>query len=256
MPIPLQKEIIYGPILSRRLGCSLGINLLSLSRKICTFDCLYCQYGFTRNPDIEFSGKTIPFHDVESIVKALSKSLLNRSEIPCDLKSVTLAGNGEPTLHPKLNKVIKSIKKIQKEFAPEVKLTILSNSGLVHIPEIRDALKLLDRRIMKLDGGSPETIERINKPYQKLDFDKMISGLQAIHPLMIQSFFLKGINDSDNDVNDWADCIEKIRPESVQVYSIDRPPADADVEKTPVDRLYEIADFINSKPGLEAKVFS
>jgi len=177
--IPLQKDIIYGPVLSRRLGRSLGINLLPTDRKVCSFDCVYCQYGRTTEPTFSPGVDDLPtFSDVVAAVeKALKK--------PHTIDTLTFSGNGEPTLHPQFPEIVRSIKRLRDDFRPEVKLAVLSNSSRVMDSAIVDALSLLDAPMMKLDAGDEITLREINQPVARLHhrgggFKQQRAGIRAM----------------------------------------------------------------------------
>ncbi|MDD5218717.1 MAG: radical SAM protein, partial [Candidatus Omnitrophica bacterium] len=235
--IDLQETAVYGPIDSRRLGRSLGINLLPADCKYCVFDCVYCQYGVTK-PGHE-GGKIKKGPELlAEIRKAFEHHRAQRTAIDC----LTIAGNGEPTVHPDFPAIVDGLRKLRDEFFPGVKIGILSNAAQVHRPEIRGALDKLDRRYMKLDAGTAELVTQINRPHGAFDFDRMIDGLRALQSVVIQSLFIQGRCDNTGaeDVERWIDQIAVIRPLEVHVYTIDRKPAEAGLERVETKQLREI----------------
>lgn len=170
--LSLQRGVIYGPVDSRRLGRSLGINLLPTGYKLCAFDCIYCEYGRTKALTTKAKGG--PFPTVGVVLRKVEEAL---RQVP-DLKYATFSGNGEPTLHPHFDALVEGVVHLRDEIRPEVKSAILSNSALVGKEEIREALVKLDLRIMKLDAGDPLTWRAINRPAPSLDFETVVAGLK------------------------------------------------------------------------------
>ena len=184
--IALQPGIIYGPILSRRLGRSLGINLLPANRKVCSFDCIYCQYGCTNDLVLNPIRSTLPKPpEVFAAVEAALKK-------PRNIDYLTFSGNGEPTIHPDFPEIVRGVLAIKNKLRPEAKLAILSNSSRVNDPEVAAALRLFDAPIMKLDAGDQETFSAINRPVSSLKIDEIVSGLQRLPILVIQSVLVNG----------------------------------------------------------------
>jgi len=276
---PLQDAAVYGPIHSRRYGHSLGINPLPVSYKFCDFDCVYCQYGWTPRTLTRSAAKTEessaptglraprPGNSVQKTDEKLKRlpDLLSEIKVsfqkmiaektPVDV--ITIAGNGEPTIYPQFLEFVKGLLKLRDEYYPGVNIGILSDASQCHRPEIKEALELLDERCMKLDGGDPETIRAINKPTHGFDFSRMLKALKELREITIQSLFVQGSCDNTNprQVEHWAEEISFIRPQAVQVYTIDRPPADSGIEAVPMVRLREIAKFCKKMTGITAEVF-
>ncbi|MBN1755766.1 radical SAM protein [bacterium] len=217
MLLPLQKGIIYGPVQSRRLGISLGINLLPTEHKVCSFNCLYCQYGWT-DYSVMNDG---PFPDEDEISEALHNSIQKLNSPPAYL---TFSGNGEPTLHPRFTAIVEKVLKIRDELSPSSKIAVLSNSSMVHLPEIRAALERVDLRIMKLDAGNPNMLDSYNKPIQKITLDMITEGLIQLKKVTIQSLFTGGImgNYTKDNIQDLLFRLRLIEPVMVQIYTLDR----------------------------------
>ena len=251
MTIPLQNGIIYGPVKSRRFGRSLGINLLPSAYKICTFDCLYCQYG-------ETSSAVPSFPSLDLIDKEVDDFFSDVHAQDMLIDWVTIAGNGEPTIHPQFDEAIDIILRNRDRHLYKVPVGILSNSSTCHRPEIRRSLLKLDGRFMKLDAGNLAVFNRVNRPSAVEDYDQMIRGLRLLKPLVIQSMFIAGRIDNtrEEDVNLWIEKIESIRPEAVQIYSIERSTRDTGILVVPKDKLEWVASRLKEKTGISSQVFS
>lgn len=255
--LPLQSGIIYGPVRSRRLGLSLGINLLPCGYKLCSFNCIYCQYGWTTKPTLAPTYQLRDLPRPGDVLAELWRALdaLRAQEEPID--SITFAGNGEPTLYPDLAETIAGVKRVRDQFFPSAKVAILSNSSTVGREEVREALRLLDLRVMKLDAGSEEVIRRINAPALPFYLEEIISGLKQLGDLTLQSLFVQGrVNNTDPDsVAIWIERVREIHPTLVQVYSLDRIPADRRVHKVDSFTLKRIAAQVQREAGVEAEVY-
>lgn len=222
MLLDLKADIIYGPVRSRRLGRSLGINILPAERKVCTFDCLYCQYGFSQGKTREEAGKrghSLP--TVTEVLSAVEGAVLNLSSPAAYL---TFSGNGEATLHPGFKKIVPGLREIRDRLSPASKSAILSNSTTVNDPLIRDALALLDVRIMKLDAGTEEMFSNYNRPAKGITMGDTVAGLAVLEDVTIQSLFTKGAegNFTPEHISAWVEQVKKISPLFVQLYTLDR----------------------------------
>lgn len=216
----MKQHIVYGPVLSRRLGVSLGINLLPLDKKICSLDCLYCECGWTQihtNISSGIDGFPKVSDVIESLINKLSDNRIN-------IEHLTFAGNGEPTLHPDFPLIVDEIIQIRDKYLPETKIAILSNSTTLNSKEIRDSISKLDVPIMKLDAGNEETFIKYNRPAENIKFSEIISGLLQLNNIIIQSLFTGGKkgNYNEKNISDWIELLLKIKPNYVQIYSLDR----------------------------------
>jgi len=220
MLLNLQSGIIYGPVQSRRLGCSLGINLLPTHQKICSFNCLYCQYGLEESQASQNIEKKI-FPSPKEIVNALKLALKRIKPLPA---YITFSGNGEATLHPNFPEIAFEVRKAKNRLAPSAKTAILSNSTTVSLSNIREALALIDVPIMKLDAGTQEMFTLFNQPEKRITLKNTVAGLKALNNITIQSLFCKGLhgNYSLEHLKNWAEQIKDISPQSVQLYTLDR----------------------------------
>lgn len=241
----VKEGLVYGPIDSRRLGRSLGVNLLGFGEKLCSFNCRYCQCGWTRHRTLQLRDRMSDLPPAEKVVGELERRLqqLSRDTIPLDV--ITFSGNGEPTLHPQLGEIVKAAAALRDRYTPDAKLAILSNSSTVHRPEVRAALEGVDLKLMKLDAGSETLMRRINLPARGFDFTSMLRGLALLENVILQSMFVWGrvANTDPFAIRDWAERVAEIRPLGVQVYTIDRIPADPDLRPVPWAVLVSIAGY-------------
>ena len=252
MPIDLQDSVVYGPIHSRRLGHSLGINLLPLSWKLCDFDCVYCQYGWT--PQTPGREKIKRVGELEPLIEEAFKGFREAHEtIDC----ITLAGNGEPALHPDFMEIIRATKRLRDIYFPEARVGILTDASLIHKPKVREALLELDDRYLKLDVASKEDLLAINRPVGDFDWDRFVEALRQFPDKVIQSLFVTGSYDNTGDaqIENWIRLVAYVQPREVQVYSIDRSTADPGLRKVSPAKLHEIALRLEQATGIEAYVF-
>jgi wyosine [tRNA(Phe)-imidazoG37] synthetase (radical SAM superfamily) len=223
----LFHETFYGPVSSRRLGASLGINLLPTGRKICSFNCIYCECGLNDN-----NYPKLPLPDVEEFESGLESTLNNLKSSGIKLDHFTFSGNGEPTLHPKFDEIIDITIKLRDKFFPETKIAVLTNSTMVNKEKVFSALKKIDLPICKLDAGTEKMYQIIDQPVTGLTLDKITDNLMKFDGgLCIQTIFLKGKinnkefdNSTEEEVTKWLDRIKKINPRFVMLYSLDRTP--------------------------------
>ncbi len=253
----VKEDLVYGPLLSRRLGRSLGVNLLGAGEKLCSFNCRYCQCGWTARPILEAGELIADFPAGEKVADALEARLQQvcRESIPID--AITFSGNGEPTLHPELLAIVKAALVLRDRYVPHAKLAILSNSSTVYRPEIRAALEGVDLKLMKLDAGSEALMRRINLPAKGYNFAQMLQGLAQLDGVLLQAMFVWGrvANTAPAAIREWADRVAAIRPLGVQVYTLDRVPADSGL--TPVSRavLESIAGYARRRAHVAIEVY-
>jgi wyosine [tRNA(Phe)-imidazoG37] synthetase (radical SAM superfamily) len=249
--LSLQKDIIYGPINSRRLGRSLGINLLPTDCKLCSFDCVYCHYGRTEIKTLLPDEGRLP--GVEQVLQAVERALQTHS----DVDYVTFSGNGEPTLHPRFPTIAYEVRRLRDELRPGVRMALLSNSTAVHVPQVREALGTFDVPMMKLDAGDRETLARINRPAAAVRLERIVEGLKGIPDLTLQSVLLDGevSNVRGNALEAWLAALSEIRPARVQIYSTDRPVPESGVERVPPSRLEGIAKEIEKRVGIPVSAY-
>ncbi len=246
MAIPLQSSYVYGPVNSRRLGRSLGINILPLRVKVCNFNCIYCQYGETRPTRGEFP-------DAREIIDAVEEILGQEPEID----HITLSGNGEPTLHPKFNIIVDGIKKVRDIIMPHVPIALLTNGTGFSSIKKREAFKLIDKVIVKLDAGDEDSFQRINRPLISIRLKDYIRYLKNHTPLYTQTLFFKNSfsNCDIQHLSNWCKIIKTIKPKIAQIYSLDRSPADQTLKPISLEKLLKIAQDAKQITGVQVEVF-
>jgi len=257
----LFDEIIFGPVKSRRLGVSLGINLLPTKRKICNFNCIYCECGWTREPD------KVRAHlpKREEVFQALEMKLAQMKADNMKPDVITYAGNGEPTLHPDFPGIIDDSISLRDKYFPEARIAVLSNSTTITDFSIKKALLKVDMNILKLDSAFDSTVSVHNQPAAKINVSEMISNLAGFNgKVIIQTLFLRGTyngraidNTTPEELNAWINAIRKIRPSEVMIYTISRdtPPEGGELHKVPAKELREIASMVE-KLGIKTQVSS
>ena len=255
--IILQHGIIYGPVPSRRLGRSLGINLLPVEYKLCSFNCLYCQYGWTQKATFTPGELLKDLPSVEAVAAALETALGEFSRDHRTIDAISICGNGEPTLYPALAEVILNVMQIRDRYQPHARVAILSNSSTVGDPAVRAALELLDLKIMKFDAGSEEMFRQLNHPAAPVYVGEIVAGLKQLKNTFLQSCFVQGrVTNADPDsVATWIDKIREIHPLGVQLCTLDREPPDMSIESVNLTTLRWIASAVRWRAGQQAEVF-
>jgi len=245
--LELQRGVIYGPINSRRLGRSLGINLLPASRKVCTFDCVYCQYG--RAGAVSSTDAQGGFPSVSTVLEEVETAIV-RLQTPPDY--LTFSGNGEPTLHPQFPEIVAEVVRLRDRLCPAARVAILSNSSTAHRTKIRKALGLLDDPIMKLDAGDPDTLSRINRPAPGVTLESIVEGLTKIPQLIVQSMVIAGEpQNAEGEAHEaWLMTLARLSPEKVQVYTAERPAAESGVRQVSREVLHSLAQRAQERTGI------
>ncbi len=240
----LFNSIIFGPIKSRRLGNSLGVNLLPDSGKVCTFDCIYCECGYNKDN----KGGKIP--SKERVVEEMALKFEELSKKGEELDVITFAGNGEPTLHPDFSEIIDSTIELRDKYFPDAKISVLSNSTETGKNSVFEALKKVDNNILKLDSTFAETVNLIDKPVNKsYDINNIIDNLSRFNgKAIVQTMFLRGEhngqkvdNTTDKEVDALIEAYKKISPKQIMIYSLDRPTPEKKLIKVEKSELEEIA---------------
>ncbi len=241
---------IFGPVHSRRLGISLGINLMPGDGKICTFDCLYCECGL--NKDFRPS---MPRPTRKEVAESLEKKLQEMSKDNALPDVLTFAGNGEPTAHPDFAGIIYDTISLRNKYCKEAKVSVLSNATMSYKKDVHEALKLVDNNIQKLDTIDADFIRRIDRPVSHTyDVNKVIEELKAFNGhVIIQTIFLTGKDDRDGVpidntgeryVKPWIEALKEIHPESVMIYTIDRETPIKGLKKASREQLDAIRDRV------------
>ncbi|HLY72797.1 MAG TPA: radical SAM protein [Planctomycetota bacterium] len=253
----LSDGITYGPVKSRRLGSSLGVNILPFGVKVCSFNCNYCQCGWTTDlVDPQSLGK-YRFPTPSEVGEGLRRTLEDLKSRGEKLDCITLAGNGEPTLHPDFLRVVREILSVRDAVLPGVRVDILSNAAHLDRPAVVEGLNLLDARYMKLDAGSEEQFLNMNSPVTEVGIWDIVKQLPKLRDFTIQAMFTHGRRDNTDSksVIDWINLVKRLKPTSVQIYSVDRFPADKKITKVDRGLLEEIAQALTEQTGIPAEVF-
>ena len=238
---------IFGPVHSRRLGISLGINLLPGDGKSCTFDCIYCECGFNRD-----HRPTQKLPTREEVRAALENKLAEMKKTGLVPNVLTFAGNGEPTSHPHFPEIMDDTLRLRDRYFPDAKVSVLSNSTFIHKKSVHDALMRIDNNILKLDTVNPVYIRKVDRPVGNYDVERIIEGLKSFNGhVIIQTMFLKGKmdgedvdNTGDEYVEPWLDAVRQIAPREVMIYTIDRETPDHELLKASHGELDRIRDRV------------
>lgn len=250
----LFHDTIFGPIHSRRLGASLGVNLSPRDGKICSFDCLYCEAGF----NAQGTGTTgLPRREEVRTLLRLKLETMRADNAP--LNVITFSGNGEPTLHPEFEGIVNDVIDLRNEFYPEVKISVLTNSTRLDNPAVCRALNRVDNNILKLDSGIEETMRRLDRPTSKsFSVNGVIEQLKQFTGTgIIQTMILRGDgidNTTDAEISALIEAYRLIRPRQVMLYSIDRKTPDEQLRAVAPDELRAIAARIAAATALDVTV--
>jgi len=254
----LFDKIIFGPVKSRRLGVSLGINLLPGGKKVCNFNCIYCECGWSQS--VESEGGYLPRRtEVYEALASRLQEMKVRNQKP---DVITFAGNGEPTLHPDFRGIIDDSIMLRNRFFPEAKIAVLSNSTTITNPSVKNALLKVDLNILKLDSAFDLTVTIHNQPRVNVKVDELIENLQKFKgKLIIQTLFLRGSfngktidNTTPQEINAWLEALKKIQPSEVMIYTFSRDtPEGGLLKKIPVEELRQIARKVE-KLGIHTQV--
>ncbi len=251
----LFSDIIFGPIHSRRLGLSLGVNLLPLDSKLCTFDCIYCECGWAT------AGMKPRFNDRESVKAMLAMKLSEMCDAGTPPDVITFAGNGEPTMHPDFEQIIDDTIALRNQLCPSARISVLSNATMIHRESVRRALLRIDNNILKLDSAFDATVRLIDNPQGNYSVARTVELMKLFEGRMVvQTMFLRGTyngqqvdNTTEEEVSAWLELLREIAPQRVMVYTIDRDTPAPDLEKVSVEELRAIATRVEAL-GIECSV--
>ena len=252
----LYDNIIFGPIRSRRLGLSLGVNLLPIESKLCSFDCIYCECGWND----EHPGKR-RFNAREDVRAMLDETLQKMVAQGTPPDVITFAGNGEPTLHPDFESIIEDTIALRDKHCPGAKVSVLSNATQIHREDVRRALMRVDNNILKLDSAFDSTVQLVNKPQGSYTVARTVELLKMFEGnLIIQTMFLRGEyagqkidNTTDEEIKAWLKLVAEIAPRQVMVYSLDRDTPCQTLEKVEKHEVNAIAERVRAL-GIECSV--
>ena len=253
MVLPLQVGILYGPVNSRRLGKSLGINLMPGAYKVCSFNCVYCHYGWTKKHTMDVQQSVQDLPALDRVVEALE--IAARSAL--DFDYLTFSGNGEPTLYPRFAELVDEVVRIRDQYRPEVRIALLSNStGLVRTA-VRDSLYKIDFPVFKLDAGREGTFRKVNRPAKGVQFSEILALLSPRENICLQTVLIEGSpsNVSQEDLAAYFQQISRIGPREVHIYSIDRPVPDPHLVRVAPQKLEDIARRGEKETGVKMRAF-
>ena len=235
----MREEIVFGPIRSRRLGSSLGINLLPEKGKLCNFDCIYCECGWNKDGRDD---KRVP--DALELRGALESKLKACREQGIPIDSITFSGDGEPTLNPDFPEIIDITLELRDRYYPAAKVSVLSNATMVHKDEVFEALTKVDNPIMKIDAPTTELARLVNRPYPGYKVEAVVEALKRFDgDFVLQTMFLKSSYFDSSDpvqLNAWMDIVRLLRPREVMVYTIDRETPEQDLVKFTAEQMGEL----------------
>lgn len=229
-------DIVFGPIFSRRLGSSLGVNILPSKGKLCNFDCIYCECGW--NKDGKSDGRFPRLAEVEA---ALEEKMSKAASEGVPVDSITFSGNGEPTMNPDFAQIVDVTLRLRDRYFPHAKVSVLSNAVLVGRDDVAEALMKVDNPILKIDASSDELIGKINKPVGTYHLDEVIAALKRFDGnFVLQTMFLRS-DDFDTTgpqaLGKWMDIVRELKPREIMVYTIDRETPDKSLGKYTVDEM-------------------
>ncbi len=239
---------IFGPIHSRRLGISLGINLLPADGKVCTFDCIYCECGFNKD-----HRPTLPMPQREEVARRLEEKLIEMKSAGQLPDVLTFAGNGEPTCHPHFSEIIDDTICLRDKYCPKAKVCVLSNSTMIHKQEVHNALMRVDDNILKLDTIDFLYINKVDRPNGSYHLQQLIEHMKAFNGhIIIQTMFMKGVIENGESVDNtgeeyvapWLEVVKSIKPQQVMIYTIDRETPTRGLVKASHEQLDSIRDRV------------
>lgn len=230
-------EIVFGPIFSRRLGSSLGVNVLPSVGKLCNFDCVYCECGWNKDGAVE--GRRFP--DLQEVEEALTAKISKAAAEGVPVDSITFSGNGEPTMHPDFAQIIDVTLRLRDEYFPNAKVSVLSNATLLGKEDVAKALMRVDNPILKIDASSQDLVEKINKPVGTYRLAEVLDNMKKFDGnFILQTMFLRSEEFdtvASGALEAWMDIVRMLRPRQVMVYTIDRQTPDKSLEKYTVEEM-------------------
>lgn len=247
--------LVYGPVQSRRLGLSLGINLLG-DQKLCSFDCLYCELGVTAVRMNQLKQESL-FPPVDKIEEAARVKLRELSADSVKLDWITISGNGEPTLHPQFFECVEGLIKARSDLAPQTPIAVLTNGAHCDNRRVVQGLDLVDERIFKIDAGNENLLKQVNRPLVRANLSKLTSGARKLKDVVVQSLFVQGVADNTrlDYVEEWMEILGMVKPKKVQITTLARVPAVSGLKRVDEDTLYTIASRLKRKLQIECNVY-
>ena len=229
-------DIVFGPIVSRRLGSSLGVNVLPTTGKLCNFDCVYCECGWNKDG----KGDNV-FPCFQEVAQALEEKMSRLSSEGTPVDSITFSGNGEPTMNPDFAQIVEVTLRLRDKYYPKAVVSVLSNATLAWREDVFQALSKVDNAILKLDAGTDELVEAVNKPVGSYSVDKVVESLARFDGrFVLQTMFVRS-NDFDTTgldaLNRWMNIVRKVSPREIMIYTIDRETPDKTLQKYTVEEM-------------------
>lgn len=244
----LFHEIVFGPIHSRRLGSSLGMNLLPYDGKLCSFDCIYCECGYNK----DFKTKTkLPSR--ENVKAALEDKLIQLNKEGVTLDVITFAGNGEPTMHPQFEGIIDDTIELRNHYVPNAKVSVLTNAMHISKESVFKALQKVDNNILKLDSAVIDTVRILDRPNApSYSIDNQIELFKRFNGnFIMQTMFVRGSHDgcvvdntTEQEISAWLEVVKATKPREVMIYTIDRETPEKSLEKIPFEELQKIGERV------------
>ena len=248
---------VFGPVKSRRLGRSLGVNLLPEDGKVCSFDCIYCECGFNE----DFRPKS-PMPSRERVRDELEKRLAAMKNAGEALDALTFSGNGEPTSHPHFDEICEDVKALRNRYFPQAKVCLLTNATHLARPRVFEAVKKLDKACLKLDTVNADYIRFVDRPNCPYDVEAVIERMKACGGrCIVQTMFMKGMwqgrsvdNTTDDYVLPWVEVVADIAPAGVDIYTVARDTPDKALRKASLEELERIANLVRAR-GISAHTY-
>ena len=245
---------VFGPVRSRRLGKSLGVNLSPVDGKICSFDCIYCECGL--NDERRPKSKMPSRQSVREALEARLSAMRDADDLP---EAITYSGNGEPTSHPDFLNIVRDTLALRDKYCPQAKVCLLTNATHLNREDVFEAVRLIDRPCLKLDTVDADYIRLVDRPNARYDVKEVIERIKELNGrCIVQTMFLKGgyqgkdmDNTSDKYVLPWIEAVKEIAPRQVMIYTIDRETPDHDLQKATHEELDRIVALLE-KEGIPA----
>jgi wyosine [tRNA(Phe)-imidazoG37] synthetase (radical SAM superfamily) len=251
--LPLQEGILYGPVASRRYGLSLGINLLPCDHKLCSFNCVYCQYGAAGPHVVDDSTYSSALPGVRDVIDALKGALRG----PTRFDLITFSGNGEPTLHPEFAEIVEATIKLRDAHRPTASIALLSNSSGLARDTVRRCVSRIDLPVLKLDAAESQTFRAVNRPARGLVLDDIVAELESLDRFWVQTVLLDGnpSNTGHDELETYFRLLARLGPQEVHIYSIDRPVPNRQIRVVDISRLKQIARYGRRQSGVPIRAF-
>jgi wyosine [tRNA(Phe)-imidazoG37] synthetase (radical SAM superfamily) len=248
--------IVFGPVRSRRFGRSLGVNPLPLDRKLCTFNCVYCECGLTSQAESRRLAAQ-PFPSVAEIVEAVRSAIetLRRAGVTVD--SLTLTGNGETTLHPAFEEIVNELLLVHDQHLSDAQIVVLTNGTRLGNPAVHRALERVEQCVVKMDAGRESTFRQISRPLESVSLEDIAQAASNLPRVIIQTMFIRGRVDNagEDEIAEWIERVAAIHPQRVQVYSLDRPAAESGLIAVSRAELEGIAALLANRTHLPVDVY-